>query len=328
MPEIAATNRQLHHLLGHDPGHTMRDALEGWKRESEATPSTAQEWGRVIDRFGPDRRVESVTDTDVQDFVDAERARGLSKGTVAKYLTALKTVLGYASRGPRRWIATNPAAGIKLRGGKTKEKRLPFTAADLRLIFGGPVHAKRETPTMATAGGAAAFWLPILALYTGARQNELAQLDAADVGREGGVAYIAIGDEGEGQRVKTASSRRRVPLHPDSRDEFLAFVPAKGLLFPDLRPSTFGDRSKAWSQWWSRYMRKLGVTDQRKVFHSFRHLFKDLCREAEIPKEVHDRLTGHGVPDEGGSYGEGPSLRLMAKHVRRIKVPVKVFGAA
>jgi hypothetical protein len=39
------------------------------------------------------------------------------------------------------------------------------------------------------------------------------------------------------------------------------------------------------------------------VFHSFRHSFKDACRRAAIPEEIHDAITRHS----GG--GGGPELR-------------------
>jgi hypothetical protein len=46
--------------------------------------------------------------------------------------------------------------------------------------------------------------------------------------------------------------------------------------------------------------------------HSFRHRFKDMCRDAEIHKEVHDALTGHTEGDVGALYGEGFTLKRLA----------------
>ena len=104
----------------------------------------------------------------------------------------------------------------------------------------------------------------------------------------------------EGKRVKTKSSRRKVPIHTELVAlGFLEFVEGcresgvKAKLFPDLRPDRSGVMTGNWSKWWGRYARKLGITDHRKVFHSFRHTFKDACRAAGVSEEVHDRLTGH-----------------------------------
>jgi len=39
------------------------------------------------------------------------------------------------------------------------------------------------------------------------------------------------------------------------------------------------------------------------VFHSFRHSFKDACRECGIEEAIHDALTGHSGGGVGRSYG-------------------------
>ena len=117
--------------------------------------------------------------------------------------------------------------------------------------------------TQLPKGGAgdAAYWLPILALYTGARLRELGQLRGEDVRQENGVTYIAIGDAGDGQRVKNASSRRSVPLHSNIRGAFFAFAGGTtGPLFPELKPDIKGNVTGNWSKWWGRYQREaLGI---------------------------------------------------------------------
>ncbi len=44
-------------------------------------------------------------------------------------------------------------------------------------------------------------------------------------------------------------------------------------------------------------------TDSRKVFHSFRHTFKDICRKVGIEEAVHDALTGHTGNSVSRKYG-------------------------
>ena len=55
----------------------------------------------------------------------------------------------------------------------------PFELSDLQVIFRTPVFVQGERSK--GGQGEAAFWLPLLALFTGARLNELASLKAADV---------------------------------------------------------------------------------------------------------------------------------------------------
>lgn len=159
-------------------------------------------------------------------------------------------------------------------------------------------------------GGEAANWLPLLALFTGARIEELAQAAAEDVKQIGGVAVLEISDRGEGKRVKNVGSRRRIPLHQEVlRCRFLDYVArlragGQARLFPDVQPHQFGKHSPGFVKWWGRYARRvIGIADERKVFHSFRHTFKDAGRACHIPEEVHDALTGHSGGGVGRSYG-------------------------
>jgi integrase len=236
---------------------------------------------------------------------------GLSVPTARKNIGALSALLQMAA--DDELVPTNVARGVKPRGAKVKtEARLPYDANDLQRILAGPVHANGERPQ--GGAGEAAFWLPLLALWTGARLEELGQLRPEDVRHaEGGILYLEITDRGEGTSVKTASSRRRVPIHDELiRLGFLDYVcqcrtAGHDRLFPELRRSGHGRWTPAWSQWWGRYCRRvLKLTDNRKVFHSFRHSFKDACRACGITEEIHDALTGHSG---GGGVGRGYGAR-------------------
>ena len=75
-------------------------------------------------------------------------------------------------------------------------------------------------------------------------------------------------------------------------------------LFPDLAPDRYGNRTAAFSKWMARFLDRLGLSDPALVFHSFRHGFKSACRRAELPREVHDYLTGHSGGTVGERYGD------------------------
>lgn len=108
----------------------------------------------------------------------------------------------------------NPFQGIKLSvDDREAEGRGIFEASDLKAIFSTPVYTNGSRPT--GGGGEAAAWLPLIALFTGARQSELAQLRIEDLKQDSqsGLWFFDIGTEG-GRSIKTASSRRKVPVHP------------------------------------------------------------------------------------------------------------------
>jgi integrase len=92
----------------------------------------------------------------------------------------------------------------------------------------------------------------------------------------------------------------------------------RGPLFPDLKVDRFGQRGTNFSKVYGRWQRKLGITDPKKVAHSWRHRFTDLCRGAGIEKAIHDALTGHSSSDEGDKYGLGYPLATLAKAVAKL----------
>ena len=128
--------------------------------------------------------------------------------------------------------------------------------------------------------------------------------------------------------LKNIGSVRRLPLHPAVIEEgFLHYVrslPKDGPLFPDLKPDRFGRRGGNGTKTIGRWVRSLGITDKRKApNHSWRHRFKDVCRAAGIPKEIHDALTGHVSGEVGDRYGsEGYPLKRLAEAVKKLPSPV------
>jgi integrase len=58
------------------------------------------------------------------------------------------------------------------------------------------------------------------------------------------------------------------------------------------------------------------------VFHSFRHGFKDLCRQAQISDEVSDALSGHVSGKVSRRYGAtNYPLAPLVGAVAKIRVP-------
>ncbi len=175
-------------------------------------------------------------------------------------------------------------------------------------------------------GGEAAKWLPLLALFTGARLEELGKLELKDVGREAGVDYLFIRGS-----VKNVASRRKVPIHPElKRLGFTEYVEARRqagdhFLFPDLK-SKRAQRTAGFSTWWGRYLNSVGITDERKVFHSFRHTVKRQLRNARVDTALMNALQGHAVTDVAGLYGRdeeglGFALPVLAEAMEQLVYP-------
>ena len=121
---------------------------------------------------------------------------------------------------------------------QAEPEREPWDVRELRLLFASSVYVADHRPK--GGRGEAAFWLPLLGLFTGARLGELAPLTVADVETDEETAITVlkiIEDEERGRRLKTASSRRAVPLHQELvKFGFVQLV--------EQRRSSDGDRAR------------------------------------------------------------------------------------
>jgi len=266
-------------------------------------------------------------------FTDHLLAKQQHYRTVEKKMALICAMFQVAME--REQLVTNPASRIKVAKPKVvMPSREPFNQEDLQRIFNARIY-HGDIPK--AGAGQAAPWLPALALYTGARLEELAQLSVHDLKHDPQHGYylnitdVSDVEDEHRKQLKTESSRRRIPLHPDLIQAGLITYwtqckeQGHRQLFPHLVTDIKGKRSGNWSKWWSRYLRHdIGITASSKVFHSFRHTFKDVCREAGIGEEIHDALTGHAGGGVGRHYGSGQyPLGPLVKAVRSL-----AFGVA
>lgn len=298
-----------------ESGPTLSELYQQWLAFEEKAPKTRNLYLRALERFSEIVSKEYATTinrADCRQFRDALREQNLSVGTVNSYLASLSSLLSQAVDNDQ--LERNPVEGLSLKEDRhAKEKRLPFDSESLSKIFLSPVYSGDRPKA---GSGEAAYWLPLLALYTGARLEEIAQLHPKDVHKENyqqsdgskSTAWvIEIADRQDGQHLKNRSSRRRIPIHSELiKLGFIGFSKKqKGdRIFHQLKADVFGTLSGNWSKWFGRYLRNVcGVTDKRLVFHSFRHTFKDMCRLAGIDEAVHDVLTGHSSSSVSRNYG-------------------------
>jgi integrase len=331
-------------------GCGLRAAYEGWDKMEARPISTRMEFSRGIDRFielHGDLDVVQINRTHVREFRNAaqlvpkHRSGQLRKAplpklaewsrehpgtvcigaaTINKWLTCLQGVLNWARKNgviPDEIPWADPVKGMRLK--EPRSNRRPWEPEELTVLFGSRVYTQGERPI--GGKGEAAYWLPLLALYSGARLNELAPICVKDVKRDAssGVHFLTVvEDEEEGRRVKTETSVRAVPVHPElvriGLMEFVEYVRSSGglsaRLFPKLQPGSKGGFGEAFSKWFGRYKRALGIDNEKSVFHSFRHGFKDALRAAGVNEDVNDALTGHsGGNTVARGYGSDDMVR-------------------
>jgi integrase len=297
-------------------------------KTKEAYRAVAEWFYERVGRIPVDR----IKRADVLTFKNKLSDEGQSAANINTKLSRVRSLLQWAM--DNQFASENVAKGISIKvANKADTERLPFDLAALRAIFESPVYASGERPVQGK--GDTAYWLPLLALFTGARLEELGQLRTCDVlrrdyldqeGKERSSWIIRI--TAAAGRLKNASSERVVPLHTElQRLGFLRLVESAKAsgherVFPLLTPGPFGRRTHKWGQWFGSYLREVCLVQNRRMtFHSFRHAFIDYARQPGIPEGVQRKLAGHkgkGVHDD---YGEGYLLHWLVEAMALYRVP-------
>ena len=70
-----------------------------------------------------------------------------------------------------------------------------------------------------------------------------------------------------------------------------------------------------------RFLDSVGVKHSKKVFHSFRHSYRDAVREAEISGEKVRALGGWTTGRTEDNYGSGLRASTLAKDIEAVSYP-------
>jgi len=298
-----------------DNAAIFRDLVEiiGDMSIGTVTKDTLRDYRQTIMRLPPNRtKQRRYRDLCIAEIIQLPNVKPLSVCRVNKHFTVVAQMFKWAV--DKGYVATTPATGLAM----PKEKRLdearaPFTLTELQQIFlsnefkSERCGTQRRSPYM--------FWLPVLGLVTGARIEELASLRLDDIKEVDGILTIDINILH--RRVKNKNSIRQVALAPIIEQlGFRDYVTHRhrqghGLLFPELGLRQ-GRRGVTASNWFARYMDRLGITGKDKVFHSFRHTLIDHCKQAGLAEAAIKDIVGH--ENASVTYGlYGKPLRPQAQ---------------
>ena len=191
----------------------------------------------------------------------------------------------------------NPAKNLLIADeDNNAEKYEPFTPEELQRIFQPDFYRKKlKLPDF--------YWCPLIALFTGARAEEIASLDVEQIYPVKGIWIIDI------LKGKNANAKRRVPLHQALIDlglvDYRMSLARAGYkkLFPHIQPGTNGYR-KNMTRMFGTYLDlpEVNIIDPLKVFHSFRHTVvtaltgkgvNDGLKRAMVGHDIDTRLSSH-----------------------------------
>ncbi len=310
---------------------TLRDVYDRWK-VSGATARSADSiaaYGRAVTQFEgqhPALPLEAFNG----DLGDSYRAWLVATCNTSKTargrFTEIKSLLKFATQ-TLEWLPKQPWRGMDIKA-TTTNKRRPWTTEELVTLFGTPLHQCGTLPDHPMAGGQAAYWVPLLGLFTGARLGELCQLRTVDVQTVSGLPVLVLTDDGEDQSIKSEAGHRTVPIHSELlRLGFLEYVETikatgKDSLWPSMRLRK-SKPSDYFGRWFKAHREALELVPS---FHYFRHTVRPLMRQAGIPEETQDKVTGHASKGSVGTvvYGHWALSEVHAA-VEAIKYPALVL---
>ena len=232
--------------------------------------------------------------------------------TADNVLSSVKALTNVARE--QGWVDGNPFERLNVEaGGKESEAREPWTHDELRTIFDDPIWRAHELPHDRKAGADAAYWIPLIACFSGARVSEIAQLWTDDLVCVPGAEVLEFRDNtARVQRLKTAGAWRAVPMHSElvrlGLCEYAASLPL-GSLFPTLPKAGDNGAGGQFSQWFGAYKLRKGFKSASKSLHSFRHLVATELRLAGATDAQADAITGHA--------GQGLGRTVYAATIRR-----------
>ena len=270
------------------------------------------------------------------------RADLMSPTNINTYLNKVGGVFNWAVK--EELMDRNPAKGLKVPDATLRrDKRLPFSHAQLRAIFTAPLYTgcRDDGRGYAVTGDCrprnGRFWIPLISLFNGLRLNEACQLDIADVRLIDCIACFVVTEASEDsttdKRLKTASSARVVPIHPQLvRLKIMDFVAERRRagetkLFGEVGLGATGYRSTTFSAWFTRFTGKAKARSSKTCFHSFRHNFRDALREARVERDIALALGGWSARGGGSSasvsdaYGSGYRMATLFEAISRVGYP-------
>lgn len=157
-----------------------------------------------------------------------------------------------------------------------------------------------------------------LALYTGARINEICQLRKKDIKRVDGVYFIDINVE-DGKEIKNLSSIRKVPIHSKIEKELEDYL--NGI---DRERSLFTIKSGQLSIDFGYFKGSLGF-GPKFVLHGFRHTFQNALKQKGVDFNIINELVGHGAINENkitNDYTNKYNLKILKEAIEELEYGV------
>ncbi|HIF9075058.1 TPA: tyrosine-type recombinase/integrase [Photobacterium damselae] len=256
--------------------------------------------------------VDKPSNAIAMNYRDELLKRGLSHKTIKDYLAANKQFFNWCVAHER--ISANPFNVVKMpnkSNASPQDERLRWKLADLKRLFSSDAYRKQSVQFK---------WITLIMLYHGCRPSEACQLQVRDI-EQGTLPCIKFTDSGDVQRIKNASSKRMIPVHPKLLElGFMEYVErrikTKQRHLFDLTPrGDDKDWSKDYRDTFGDVLDTIGFkAGKRATAYSFRHIFIDELKCANVEEHLVSQIVGHKHHTMTyGRYGKLLELEQLAE---------------
>ena len=284
----------------------------------EGTSTEELSWQRIeiiADLMGRNTRLDDITNLKIDDLLKKLLAKGISKGTINRYMSHLSVFLTWARQRDLRTKTLKGEGGLTFPYYEEEEGRLRVISYEEERAIGEYL-LSRGRPE------ADAVWDVIqVALQTGCRRDELLTATLGQI--KGDLLQL------EGKKTKTKKTRM-VPLTPESVTRLRSLIVQKRL------PTQRGLRS-----WWERARAHMGLTDDPEfVFHACRHTCATRMVDADVNVYVIKEWLGHTCIETTLRYAKmkpsnlliarekvGEHLRLVGQNPQISFIPASPFAS-
>lgn len=257
----------------------------------------------------------------VQEILMLPDIEPMSVNSVNKHIMRLNALLAYAVK--EGILTVNCAQGMMLSDKRrTDEQRKAYSIEDIQAIVN---NLQKEQ------GRLERYWIPIIAMYSGLRLDEICQLYCDDVQQLDGVWCLNINDDKD-KKLKNAASKRVVPIHPVLMScgliKYVESVLKTGMprLWMNLTWREADGYSNSMGSWYRRFNREYISEDKSKVFHSFRHTFTDMLKQAGVQDTLISELVGHSISGSMtmGRYGKRYQPKVLLEALMQLDYGIEI----
>ena len=240
----------------------------------------------------PINRGKSYSNLTIQQLLQLENEPTLSHKTILKHTERISALFNWAIN--QGYTSENVFRGKLEPIRKTEKVEKHFTDQELNLVLGDKLKAESLVINKPDR-----YWTTLISAYSGARLNEVCQLNVSDIQKIDGIWTINLNADSGDKSIKTEAGNRIIPLHPKLLDlgllDYVKQIQNQNhqKLFPSLKKMKSTGYGTMISRWFRKYLIRLGIKKKGENFHSFKHTVVNKLTNEKVYEPFIKELIGH-----------------------------------